>query len=614
MGTQSPITGQAITNVLKSKVQHAYNTPPTGPFTVENIQTHKADLTYTVTAEYSTKIESKPSGRASAGAYSKDDLHRALAARKMYLLLDPGKVYREQMLGRLVDQSDLFKKDTSFALVRDDQNYYCNETCHGCSGKGTSDCSTCRGTAKVACNNCSDGRVTCTGCSGYGNTAHSSSCNNCSGNRMKDGVFCRSCNGTGKPGSPCGYCSATGKRPCDRCGGSTRLQCTACRRGQVTCGTCQGACELSYQYHLDVYVSTSVTYSWGSEIPDWFRVSLKEAARNSEMDSVFHVTTYETKYNQPNIFVGKGYAIGSEATVGYQGAVGQCKFIGESLIPVYLDGVLSGEFQKSIDGVSDPTKISKVGKASRNNIARELITEVEEGIYFPAISTPVQRGVISEDQATEFLAGRAKAKTYIEESQKTFKPGRILQFSLRLTFLLFTLYLVAYIASDMPPLGEWKKAARILSLTEAFQNPMFVFQKFIHPFEWMYDQYHNNTWPFRALWFPFCAILFNKYALPLLFPRLWDWNKNIMASLVLSIPGMAILAFLLAIFPASYIGFNFENVTSYSQVVEVMMTLTAVGVMVPKIWGWALIIALIRYPAAGQYWARRMYRKLSPKT
>jgi hypothetical protein len=342
--------------------------------------------------------------------------------------------------------------------------------------------------------------------------------------------------------------------------------------------------------------------------------SLKRAVKDPEMASVFRCSSYETISVVPMLFTGKGHAIGTEATVGYQGAVGNCRFLGESIIPVYLDGVLSGDFQKSIDGVSDATKISNVGKASRNNIARELIAEVENGRYYPAISTPVQRGVISRDQAEIFIAGRANAKTYIKESQKKFNLGRIFQFSLRLTLLFFFLYLAANIAADFKVYGLTWKQVEILSIIDAFQNPMLVFQTFMRPFDFMLEQFQNSRYPIHALWFPICAIIFNKFALPLLFPRLWDWNKSKMKSLVLSIPGMVILALLLAVFPASYSEISLRNLTLYTSVMNVWMTFEPIVEMVPKIWGWALIIALIRYPAAGQYWARRMYRKLSPKS
>lgn len=592
MGTDANITGQAIAGALKAKAEAAYNEKVKEPFKVAGVQSHKASVVYTVKAEYDTKVQGTLVHYPAGEVYSRESCLAAIAKRGVQLLSNPGVQFRDHVLARLKSNPEFFKKNQNFVFLRDPQDFYCVEACPGCAGQGTNICGDCDGVTTVNCRQCYGMcNVTCTGCSGTGNTAHSSACGQCSGTGRYLGNQCGSCYGTGKPGQNCSRCYATGKMKCPGCNGTAQQNCSSCRNGKVTCGTCQGSCKVTYQYHLDVTAKTTVNYSWSGTKPEWLSKAIQDAVKNPVLESVFKVSSYDSESNDPYQFVGRGYVLGTEAKVSYRSQVGQCQFLGESMVPVYLDGLLSGNFDKVLKQMEDPSKLRSVRKAWKNTVASTLLREVCHQKVDLQLSTPVKTGVISLTQALSFFKGCKSIWEFIDSQSNK----RTLRATARYSMFLFMWMALFYFIVNLLGVPHQPATQGVLAL---LTHPGEVISKLFLHYRIAIDNGGWTLWTFLAVSIPVgdrIVPLFSRNALDRVDN---DWLRvpylMVIRTLALSV--------MLALAPTTE--FYFYPPDWIPNGARIGHAITATLLMTPSLLVTAFFFALLKHKDAGRYWAK----------
>lgn len=607
--TSSSYNSISIAAALKAKSQEAFGQAPSAAFDVTEIHNHFAELKYKVTAKYSSKVFSTPVHAPVGDLYSIQDAIGVMQRRQQHLLSDAGNTFRDRVVNALKAKPALYKSGSNFPLYEDTQWVSSIEDCHTCAGQGSETCSRCSGSATHMCDAC-NGRCTvqCNGCYGSGYT--SQSCLHCGGSGNYAGQTCPVCRGSGRPQQKCYTCGGDTFLKCSTCKGSAYQTCEQCVRGQVTCRGCNGVCVLTYAYRVDIDVSTSVVYSW-SAAPDWMGKSIKDAMANGPED-IFKLTSYETASTDPHLFVGIGHVEAGSAKVAHAGATGECKFIGDALHPVFLDGILSGAFKTCVDGVSKPKDISAVAKASSNNIAATLIKEVEIGGKPVAASSPVARGIISTNQATVFLDGRQKCKDQIAVTSRKFSVTQVLRLTFTLTIYFSVFYLAVNAYGRGYGLEGWEGTGK-LGITVLFQEfPRFL-MTFFAALEYSLRDLTYNHSPFRFLLYGFLGMVSSRVLGPILFPRLYNWASGSWPKLFLVMPiGMVMFSFFLGVYPSNYADLNFGDIFSPYWLFQLPNAIVPTIQLIPQIAFLAFVIALIHYKAAGYHWAVRMRSKLNP--
>lgn len=607
--TSTSYNSTAIAAALKAKSKEAFGQAPTASFDVTEIQHHVAQLKYKVTAKYSSKVFSTPVHAPVGDLYSIQDAVGVMQRRQQHLLADAGNTFRERVVNALKAKPALYKGGSSFTLYEDSQWVSSIEDCHTCAGQGSETCSRCSGSATHMCDTCNARcTVQCTGCYGSGYT--SQSCLQCGGSGNCAGQTCPVCRGSGRPQQKCYTCHGDTFLKCSTCNGSAYQTCQQCQRGQITCRGCNGVCVLTYAYRVDIVVSTSVAYNW-SGVPDWMDKSIKDAMASGPSD-IFKLTSYETAYTDPHLFVGIGHVEAGTAKVAHAGASGECKFIGDALHPVFLDGILSGAFKTCVEGVSKPKDISAVAKASNNNIAATLIKEVEKGGKSVGASSPVTRGIVSVNQASAFLDGRKQCQDYITASSKKFSVPRVAGYAVKLTAWLSLFYLLLNAFGRSHGLeNHFTGHLGISVLIKEF--PYFVLT-FFSALEYSIREltYYHSPW--RLLCYAVVGWISSIVSIPLLFPRLSQWmvsgsNKRLF---VVTPIGMLILSFFLALYPSTYADLTFGNVISLDWIFQLPNAIAPTIRLLPQIAFLALGVAVVRYKVAGDNWYWKMTNKISP--
>lgn len=610
MQAASGFTAQDIAQAMKAKAQDAYGHNVTSPFTVENLEQHRADVSYTVTASYLCESQSRPVRHATGPVYAPAQVGLVLAQRQGELLASPG-FYRDRVQAELNAKSGRYREPARFYLMSDSEVCCSLQNCQGCAGSGTVNCSTCSGRASYSCRQChGQCRLRCTSCSGSGNTSHSRHCSACGGSGNYAGGRCNNCSGTGTPGSPCYRCSASGQMTCDGCHGSGSQACTACNRGQVTCGTCDGARELIYEYHLDVYADTAVRYGWSNLSAAWLEQAMRDTMNTPQRHTVFSVDRYQIANDDPCVFTASGQVLAAQARVTYQGTVGDCRFIGPQLAAVFLDGVLSGGFKKAVEGVKNYQDIRKVNAASSSKIARQLIAEMETHNDVQKTS-PVRKGIISATDAGLFISSRCLSLTHILTTRRQFRWGAVFGFSLPVFRLLLALYaLMSWLSRSVPTHMAGNEG--FLGLFALLHNPQSVAIALVRPLTFMaYETVRGDYMQF-ACWV-MVAMIFNRFSLPMLAPRVWAWAQPSWPRLIaLSVPGILLLDLFMAMHPSGFVHLRFSALVPrlYLNVGEIISWLILYA---PQIYVVALLVSLVRYKAAGAHWGARMLRILLQK-
>lgn len=134
---------------------------------------------------------------------------------------------------------------------------YCNEgkiKCETCEGTGKSTCTDCSGIGIISCKDCVNGVVTsfCSECHGAGKDYHyyfignslqeyTTECWFCNGTGFEK-TTCKTCGGSGTTGKTCSKCSGTGKQGlCSSCSGTGKSECSHCEGTEkISCPVCNG--------------------------------------------------------------------------------------------------------------------------------------------------------------------------------------------------------------------------------------------------------------------------------------------------------------------------------------------------------------------------------------
>ncbi|VVP59719.1 hypothetical protein PS850_06121 [Pseudomonas fluorescens] len=597
-------SSSSISNALAKKSKEAFGVDPSASFDVSGVQNHKTDVTYTVTAKYDYRVVCAPVSAAIGTLYSPEGASTLVNQRGREFLSDAGKTFRERVLNALKAKPQRFKRGEKFTLYAD-QSHFCSiEACHPCAGHGSVNCHRCGGDAKHLCEKCSGGRYeTCTGCFGNGWATHN--CLQCGGSGNYAGNVCSVCRGSGQPTIKCYTCYGNKVMPCRTCDGQGQQQCGNCHGGQVTCGTCHGARTLTYAYHVEIDVSTSVSYGWKGGAA-WMGDVIHNAVKSGGPDNIFNVKTYESESTDPYKIVGIGYVEGGEATVQHNGASGNCRFIGDLHHTVFLDGILSGAFKSSLDGIAKAEDIKAVSKASKTQIAVTLVKEVEYGTATVKSSSPVKKGIISVDQATTFLDGRAACQQYIANKGARFSLRHVLRFTAKIFVPMFVFYLLLNIFARIHPesggtipgrlglgalLTEFGSVVRVFCL-----EPQFLWMKLTSQFN-----------PLPLLAYALLGWVTARAFGPVLFPVAWKKPSN--AGLALY--GMILTSTLMALYPTVLYVFQFSDLLYAWTKGDPGYALSLTLYLTPQILLLSFVIAIVRYKTAGLHWTNRMRAKLA---
>ena len=605
MSGNPPFTADDVAKALKAKAQDAFGATVTTPFSVHSVEQHRAEVTYTVTLEPTFESRSRPVRSATGAMYDVAAIRVVLEQRRDQLLNAPGYL-RQHALAQLSSTLGRYREPCTFHLLSDNQLYCSVEDCQNCAGRGICTCSACNGQATQRCMHCfGECSVRCDGCNGTGNSTGGTFCLSCGGTGQSAGIRCDRCNGSGRPGHRCVRCHGSGKTICHRCHNG-RVTCHACRRGQVTCGTCNGACQLIYEHHLEVKAETSVHYTWGPASAEWMLPAMREAMNSPQCHAIFSVDQCHVESDQANRFTASGHVVAAQADVTHQNVSGTCRFIGTALHPVFLDGVLSGGFKKALEGVKNPEDIHRVNQASSSRIARQLIQDMAHGGDVDQ-TAPVREGVISAADADEFMRARDLALQHILDTAYRFRWSAVLRLAVVLTALLTAFYgLMTFFSRPAVGQHAW------IGLHALWHDPRAVLTALLSPLSQLIEAViQRRDYGLLAYWL-LAALLFNRLFVPRLAPRVWRWaDGRLLRAVVLSVPGLLLLDLFMAFYPAAHVALSFSDLLprgSYSAMWKA--SVEWIRVYLPQIGALALAIAVLRYPAAGFHWARRMLRIL----
>ncbi len=596
-------SSSSISNALANKSKEAFGVDPSASFEVSDVQNHVAQLTYTVTASYDYRVVGAPVTNAMGGLFTPEMANTLVHNRGNELLLNAGNTFRERVLNALKAKPQLFKRGDKFTLYKDQSYFSSIERCHPCGGEGSVTCYKCNGRSTHLCEKCS-GRLkeNCTGC--WGSGWATPNCLQCGSSGNYAGQVCPVCHGSGKPTIRCYTCHGDKVMPCQQCSGRGQQKCGNCHSGQVTCDTCYGARTLIYAYHVEIDVSTSVTYGW-KDAPGWMSDVINNAV-NSGPDDIFIVNKYATEVTDPYKIVGLGHVVGGEATVKHNGASGNCRFIGEKHHAVFLDGILSGAFKSALDGVAKAEDIKAVGKASKTQIAATLVKEVEYGTATAKSSSPVRKGIITADQAAAFLNGRAACKEFITNKSKHFSVAQVLRFTGKIFVPLFVFYFLlnmfALLTPD--PSAIMPGHLGLSALSKEFEKVVEVFF-YVPRYLWMSISEHYN--PIPLLVYAVLGWIVARCFGPVLFPIAWKRTMNG----VLALYGILLMSSFMALYPTAAYIFEISDLLDLWKRGRFAYALSLTVALSPQILSISLLIAVARYKTAGVHWSTRMFSKLS---
>ena len=602
----STYSSSSISNALATRSKEAFGVAPSAPFDVSDVQNHRAQMTYTVTAKYDFRVVSDPISAPLGDLYTTEGAIAQAHKRGHLLLSDAGNTFRDRVLNELKTKTQRFKRGEKFKLCSDQTYFSSIDNCFSCAGVGSKSCYKCNGTSMHTCNKCSGlRRQHCTACSG------NTSCGQCCGTGNYAGQTCPTCRGSGQKAIQCYTCRGSNVIPCTACNGHGEQRCGDCRGGQITCGTCHGAQKLTCAHNVEIDVSTSVNYAWKGA-PDWMGDVIRSVVKSGGPDEIFRVTTYESEATDPYKFVGLGHVDAGEATVRHNGATGNCQFIGDKHHTVFLDGILSGAFKSALDGIGEAKNIKAVAKASQTQIAATLIKEVEFGTSTAKSSSPVKQGIISVDQAITFLNGRAACKEFITSSSNRFSIPRVLRFAGKLSMHLFVFYLLLNILFSAQP-GQAGTGTGRLGLSAIFREFGAVIQGFLHELSYSWSWLIHNYNPFPLLAYAVLGWMTARFFGPVLCPLAWQkFNKEDGRIIVLAPFGMLLASVLMALYPTVSYAFRFSDLLDVWSDGHIKEAFGFTITLIPQIFLLSLSVALVRYKTAGVHWATRMFSKLQP--
>jgi hypothetical protein len=605
---QPPYSSSSISTALETRFKVTFDVAPSSTFDVSNVQNHLTDIKYTVTARYDFEVMCTVSDSSDITEPNAEMAHRNAENRGRELLSDAGNQFRGAVQNKLNANTLLYKQNSKLTIYSDDTYFKTVERCHPCEGAGTQDCNHCSGTSTITCYQCNGKKTeSCTSCHGSGRATEY--CPQCHGSGAYYEKSCTVCYGTGKSDLCCFTCSGKKTVSCSSCRGNGETQCNNCRNGRVTCSTCNGRQKNSISRHVNINVSTVVSFSW-TAVPNWMTLALQDSTKKGPAD-IFSVKTYEQTSIDPLKFVGLGQAVGGEAAVRFNGVIGNCQFIGDPHHIVFLDGIFSSIFNKTLDEVKSPEKIKAVAKASQDTIAKILIKEVELGPLSAEHSSPVKKGIINISQAETFLSARVACKDFIKNSSAQFSMKRVAIFACLLFIMLFSFYLLINILDSSHPHIKPLGHIGVTALLYEFSDVIYAFKKiFISTYESVTLKYNPFPTISLAVFSWFTARFFG----PVLFPQLWIKIPNDKSrKYILILCGVILSSALLALHPSIRYVFNLQDIHDVWTRGNVNRALGTTLGQIPQIFLLSLVVAAVSYKSAGVHWATRMYRKLAPK-
>lgn len=588
-----------IESALRKRAIEAFGQAADGAFPVSAIETHLADVSYHITTTYSTEVSTTFSPGAAGERNSWEDMTQAVRGRSQELMSSPAHTFRDLTYQYLRTTPKAVTHPSSFVLKNDSVCYSCIEACSNCGGQGKEDCHRCKGRGRVQCSTCSGyTKVNCSRCiNGYvGGPGH---CSTCGGSGRYNGNTCHGCGGRGMIGFPCHDCSRTGQVMCGSCSGSGTERCRSCEKGKVTCGTCEGFCELTHVAQLKVLVQTSINYKW-TGAPAWMSTALKSAMENEALfPTVFSAKTLLQASDDPALFVGKGKALGSSAEVSYRGKASTCHFLGTQADPVYLGGLLSGNFDSVLDDLQNPKNLRRVKTASSGPIAATLIKEVEKGRQEASLSTPVRKGVIAPQQANAFIEQRNLVREHLNSHFGKFMPRAVLQQALKVTVWLMLFVAVTCLLGSPDP-------APYVGVGALFDNPGDVFRTLFKHYDEAWNHGGIEMWLFLI-----ASYFFGAFTVQ----RIWPKTYNRLLDSLLRIPfltlaGSLVLTVHLALSPFTHFSFN-PGVWSLPSLDDIFWSLALPLVAAPQLLITALIYSACKYKAASADWVHRQKSQLA---
>ncbi len=598
MQSGSSISARVISDAVNQRAERAFGKSAKNAVAVANVEHHTADVDYAIRTSYSLEVISRPV-RVNTTPLSLEGARAALQARQSALMSNPGQAFRQLVIDHLKANPLRIRKPAKFKIASDDHFYYSWQACHGCAGDGTIHCHSCHGRGAVSCGGCyGSGQEQCWQCNASGWVGGPRYCSYCGGSGVYLGKQCTGCAGRGGSGHQCYSCAASGKVACSRCRGTTTEQCSTCNRGWITCDTCDGACNLTYEWHYDIYAQTEITYHWPGAQP-WMSEHLK-AAVNDEANypSVFQVSSLFTGDEDAFRLTGKGYVNGATATVTYKGRSAACQFLGETAVPVNLGGVLSGNFVHVLQQLANPKKLRAVHKASSHTIASALIKEVEQDSAEVKASTPVKSGVITLEQAEQFLELRKQARNHLFQSWNTFKWRAVLRLSWSIFVWLTLFYLGVNLLGKVQP-GATQGVIALLRF------PAEVFDKLLLPYRIALEYGGWTLWTFIL-----ASLFAGSRIVPRVWPKIDHWPDSLwLRAPVLLVTGSATLAVLLALAPTTT--FYFFPPGWMPTGARISQAISGTFSMMPAMFITSLCVALVRYKLASKLWVHKHRLKMN---
>lgn len=592
----------AIEKTLIAKAQDAFGIKVKSPFKVNAVKHALAQVKFRSKVTYTCEISKTPVKNQYTVFEPVADVKISLMERESKLLSQPMSLHPLAQ-NLLQDVPSLFVDPAKKCIKKDSEHHYTKEDCSVCSGQGKCTCARCSGTGTTQCTYCSgSGSSSCMSCFGSGSQTESIHCMTCLGSGKWGDSWCHRCNGRGRYDEQRSCFQCTGGRvTCSICRGSKTERCSSCTSGVVVCAPCAGQGFNTYDYSLMVFAHFSCKAEITQTSDEWMIQAVSASLKAPERGSLFRIDTTGVKSDSPNEFYTTALLDGYEANVTFKGSTSSCQFIGEQFLPYQLNGILSGEFKKTLIGVKDHKKIRKISKSSRTKVARELIIEHAAGKTVER-TTPVTRGIVSLEHAQEFINQRTLANEYITARSQKFNLGNVLGLSLPLTLILYVFYALAmrFNSADVALHGP-------LGIFALLTSPGAVFDSLMYHTILLIKGVGKN--PFGVS----CVLLLpgyvlNRITMPMLFPSVASWASAGWHRWIFLAPlGSIMFIALFAIFP------NLDLMRLSWSGPNSLQDCIVFGIKyLPQLFATAFFFAAICYKAAGTRWARKMRALMEP--
>lgn len=196
---------------------------------------------------------------------------------------------------------------------------------------------------------------------------------------------------------------------------------------------------------------------------------------------------------------------------------------------------------------------------------------------------------------------------HIMTTFKQFRWSAVFGLANSMFAVLFALYALMSIlhldATNEHSKGEW-----CLGLFAILVDPKGVMEAFMSPMEYFIDQFRYGIDYLLITCWMLTALVFNRFTLPLLAPRVWGWTSGSFLRMgILAVPSMVVVQMLMALHPSQFVPLQFSSLIPTFHV-NIGQVFVWVVVITPQIYLLSLTISIIRYKAAGIHWGEKMMR------